>query len=226
MPTDTMSQEQRPLRARHPSPRPTRRPRTDRPAGGPPNTAPAQEEESPSPEEHGREHDRELDRLALAARRGSDTALEAFVRRTRPGVTRYIARRVHSDRVEELTQETYLRALHGLPRFAGRAPARAWLLAIARNTVVDRYRGDAARPDCVRPTDWDLLPERSARFDEYVVLRALLEGLPAERRQAFVLTQVEGLTYAEAARSAGVPVGTIRSRVARARGELLRGFTA
>ncbi|WP_150238840.1 sigma-70 family RNA polymerase sigma factor [Nocardiopsis quinghaiensis] len=222
MPTETTSQEQRPVRARHPSRRPTHRPRTDRPAGAPRSTAPSPGGEPRSPEEH----DRELDRLALAARRGSDTALEAFVRCTRPDVARYISRRVHSDRVEELTQETYLRALHGLPRFAGRAPARAWLLAIARNTVVDRYRSDAARPDCVGPADWDLLPERSARFDEYVALRALLDGLPAERRRAFVLTQVEGLTYAEAARSAGVPVGTIRSRVARARDELLRGFTA
>ncbi|OOC55167.1 MULTISPECIES: sigma-70 family RNA polymerase sigma factor [Nocardiopsis] len=220
MPTDTTFQEQR-LRARHPSRGPAHRPRTDRPAGVPPTAAPVPEGGSRSPEEHRRE----LDRLALAARGGSDSALEAFVRHTRPDVTRYIARRVHSDRVEELTQETYLRALRGLPRFAERAPARAWLLAIARNTVVDRYRSDAARPDCVHPTDWDLLPERSARFDEYVALRALLDGLSAERRRAFVLTRVEGLTYAEAARSEGVPVGTIRSRVARARGELLRGFT-
>ncbi len=193
---------------------------------------PARSEEPPHTEERAhadarhRERDGELDRLALAAREGSAAALDAFVRRTRPDVARYIARRVHPDRVEELSQETYLRALRGLPRFAGRAPARTWLLAIARNTVADRYRRDAARPDCVHPADWDLLPARTVRFDEHVALLCLLDGLAAERRQAFVLTQVEGLSYAEAARLADVPVGTIRSRVARARGDLVRGLTA
>ncbi|MEV6817209.1 sigma-70 family RNA polymerase sigma factor [Nocardiopsis dassonvillei] len=233
MPTDTVFQEQRPARARRSHPdRPTRRPRRDHRTDPPRSPAaaeadePARSQDSPQAEERGRERDGELDRLALAAREGSAAALDAFVRRTRPDVARYIARRVHPDRVEELSQETYLRALRGLPRFAGRAPARTWLLAIARNTVADRYRRDAARPDCVHPADWDLLPGRTVRFDEHVALLCLLDGLAAERRQAFVLTQVEGLSYAEAARLADVPVGTIRSRVARARGDLVRGLTA
>ncbi len=233
MPTDTVFQEQRPARARRSHPdRPTRRPRRDHRTDPPRSPVaaeadePARSQDSPQAEERGRERDGELDRLALAAREGSTAALDAFVRRTRPDVARYIARRVHPDRVEELSQETYLRALRGLPRFAGRAPARTWLLAIARNTVADRYRRDAARPDCVHPADWDLLPGRTVRFDEHVALLCLLDGLAAERRQAFVLTQVEGLSYAEAARLADVPVGTIRSRVARARGDLVRGLTA
>ncbi|PDP88206.1 RNA polymerase subunit sigma-24 [Glycomyces fuscus] len=251
MPTDTAFQEQRPARARRPRPDlPARRPRHEHRADPPRPPAPAGAEEPPhtggparpagsaraeepphtgGPAHSGecaRERDGELDRLALAAREGSAAALDAFVRRTRPDVTRYIASRVHPDRVEELSQETYLRALRGLPRFAGRAPARAWLLAIARNTVADRYRRDAARPDCVHPADWDLLPGRTVRFDEHVALLCLLDGLAAERREAFVLTQVEGLSYAEAARLADVPVGTIRSRVARARGDLVRGLTA
>ncbi|WP_017571487.1 sigma-70 family RNA polymerase sigma factor [Nocardiopsis halotolerans] len=220
MPIHTTSQERR--RARQPSRQPAHHPRADHPAG-PPTTVPSATGGSPGSAE---ERDRELDRLALDAREGSTAALDAFVRRTRADVTRYISRRVHPDRVEELSQETYLRALRGLPRFAGRAPARTWLLAIARNTVADRYRHDAARPDCVRPPDWDLLPGHATRFDEHVALLSLVEGLTAERRQAFVLTQVKGLTYAEAAHLAGVPVGTIRSRVARARDDLLRGFGA
>ncbi|QUX30326.1 sigma-70 family RNA polymerase sigma factor [Nocardiopsis akebiae] len=233
MPTDTLFQEQRPARARRSRPdRPARRPRRDHRTDPPRSPAageadePVRSQASPRAEERWRERDGELDRLALAAREGSAAALDAFVRRTRPDVVRYIARRVHPDRVEDLSQETYLRALRGLPRFAGRAPARTWLLAIARNTVADRYRRDAARPDCVHPADWDLLPGRTVRFDEHVALLCLLDGLAAERRQAFVLTQVEGLSYAEAARLADVPVGTIRSRVARARGDLVRGLTA
>ncbi|MCY9785373.1 sigma-70 family RNA polymerase sigma factor [Nocardiopsis sp. EMB25] len=169
--------------------------------------------------------DGELERLAFAARDGSAAALDILVRRTRPTVIRHIARRVPAGRVEELTQETYLRALRSLPRFAGRAPVRSWLLAIARNTVADGYRSEAARPRCVSLNDWDRLSVRFTRFDEHLALLDLLNGLTPERRQAFVLTQVEGLTYAEAARIAGVPVGTIRSRVSRAREDLLRGFT-
>jgi RNA polymerase sigma-70 factor (ECF subfamily) len=170
--------------------------------------------------------DGDLDRLAFAAQDGSTAALDALVQHTRPDVARHIARRVPPSRVEELTQETYLRALRSLPRFAGRAPVRSWLLAIARNTVADRYRGDAARPRCVSESDWDRLPAAFTRFDEYLALLDLLDGLPANRRQAFVLTQVEGLTYTEAARIVGVPVGTIRSRVSRARVDLLRAVTA
>ncbi|RKS05159.1 RNA polymerase sigma-70 factor (ECF subfamily) [Nocardiopsis sp. Huas11] len=170
-------------------------------------------------------HD-DLEHLAARARTGSRSALEDLVRRTRPDVTRYIARRVPHDRVEELTQETYLRVLAGLRRYSGRAPVRAWLLAIARNTVVDRYRSDAARPHCVGGTDWELVPASRERFDEYLALRTLLDALSPERRQAFVLTQVEGCTYAEAARLIGAPVGTIRSRVARARSDLVRQVAA
>lgn len=221
MTTDTKTQEQRPAQARHPH--------RDSPVNRPvcPDRA-AVEATGKKPGTFG-DRDGELDRLVLNAQGGSSAALDALVRRTHPEVTRYIARRVHSDQVEELVQETYLRVLGALPRFAGRAPVRAWLFAIARNTVADRYRYDAVRPTCVyvHPEGWDVLPAaRATRFDEYLPLLTLLGELPAERRQAFVLTQVEGLTYAEAARLADVPVGTIRSRVARARDELLREFTA
>lgn len=182
-------------------------------------------------DDHDHDHDHDLDRLASTARDGAPDAadaLDALVRRTRPDVARFIARRVRPDRVEELTQETYLRALRSLPRFAGRAPVRAWLLAIARNTVADRYRHDAARPECVGVVgaDWDLLAAPTARFDEHLALLTLVDGLAAERREAFVRTQVEGHTYSEAAALSGVPVGTIRSRVARARDDLLRGLSA
>jgi RNA polymerase sigma-70 factor (ECF subfamily) len=57
--------------------------------------------------------------------------------------------------------------------------------------------------------------------DEHVVLRAVIGQLPEDRRTAFVLTQVLGLSYAEAAEVCRCPIGTIRSRVARARAELV-----
>lgn len=63
--------------------------------------------------------------------------------------------------------------------------------------------------------------QRAAGFDDGVALLDLLDELPAERRQAFVLTQLAGLPYEEAAEFSGCPVGTIRSRVARARATLV-----
>lgn len=62
----------------------------------------------------------------------------------------------------------------------------------------------------------------TARFEDIVEIRMLLDGVDPDRREALLLTQVLGLSYAEAAEICGCPVGTIRSRVARARDDLLR----
>ncbi|MFL1377355.1 MULTISPECIES: sigma-70 family RNA polymerase sigma factor [unclassified Nocardiopsis] len=164
----------------------------------------------------------DLDRLAREARAGSRPALDDLVRLTRDDVRRHIARRVPADRVEELVQETYLRVLRALPGFGGRCPVRAWLLAIARNTVADRYRHDAARPRCTGSAAAE--GPAPGRFDEQLALRSLVDALPADRRRAFLLTRVAGLSYEEAARTLGVPIGTVRSRVARARADLRRGL--
>ena len=60
-----------------------------------------------------------------------------------------------------------------------------------------------------------------ARFEDVIEVRMLLDGLESDRRDALVLTQVLGLSYAEAAEVCGCPTGTIRSRVARAREDLI-----
>jgi RNA polymerase sigma-70 factor (ECF subfamily) len=61
----------------------------------------------------------------------------------------------------------------------------------------------------------------AARFEDIIEIRMLLDGLDTDRRHALMLTQVLGLSYAEAAEVCGCPVGTIRSRVARAREDLI-----
>jgi len=111
-------------------------------------------------------------------------------------------------------------------RFEGRSSARAWLLAIARRAVSDSYRYAAARPRLSDVTDWQLAVERAQPrglpgFEDGVALLDLLAALPEERRQAFVLTQLLGLSYAETAEVTNCRVGTVRSRVARAREALL-----
>ncbi|MFI6642745.1 sigma-70 family RNA polymerase sigma factor [Streptomyces sp. NPDC050504] len=166
-------------------------------------------------------------RLALAARDGEPAKVELFVRALHRDVWRYVAY-VSADRqaADDLTQEVFLRALAALPRFAGRSSARAWLLSIARRTVVDSLRHAAARPRLSDLDDWQTAAERSQPqglpgFDEGVALAELLASIPAERREAFVLTQLLGLSYLEAAKAADCPVGTVRSRVARARSALV-----
>lgn len=117
---------------------------------------------------------------------------------------------------DDLTQEVFLRAVAAAPRFRGEASARTWLLSIARRTAADEIRRRQRRRRLPESP-----PAEVADPAGQLALTDLLTGLRAERREAFVLTQVLGLSYAEAAEACGVPVGTIRSRVSRARDELL-----
>jgi RNA polymerase sigma-70 factor (ECF subfamily) len=138
----------------------------------------------------------------------------------------FIARLASRSVADDLTQETYLRALRTLPRFAGRSSARTWLLSIARRVVIDHIRAATARPRTAAIDDWQDAADRQQPtglpgIDDRVALDDLVAGLSGERREAFVLTQVLGLSYAEAADVCHCPVGTIRSRVARAREELV-----
>lgn len=165
-----------------------------------------------------------LTELALAAGRGDRTALDRFIRATERDVWRTVAFLGDPGNADDLTQETFLRALGALPRFAGRSSARTWLLSIARRVVVDQVRRNQARPRTTGQVDLASLldhPTTAARFEDVVEVRMLLDRLDPDRRDALILTQVLGLSYAEAAEVAGCPLGTIRSRVARAREDLI-----
>ncbi|MEU0151550.1 sigma-70 family RNA polymerase sigma factor [Micromonospora fulviviridis] len=163
--------------------------------------------------------DEQVTAWALAAGRGDQQALAAFVRATQHQTWRFLHHLLASSDTDDLVQETYLRALRSLPGFAGRSSARTWLFGIARRVAVDHVRSAARRPRTTPLEEWE--PPASGRFEDEVVLGRLLLGLPPERREAFVATQVLGLSYAEAAQVCGCPVGTIRSRVARAREDLV-----
>lgn len=164
---------------------------------------------------------------ALAARGGDPDAVEHFVRALHRDVLRYVAHLCGDPQaVDDLAQDTFLRALGSLHRFEGRSSARAWLLSIARRAVVDSYRYAAARPRLSDAADWQSAVERAQPrdlpgFDDGIALLDLLAALPDERREAFVLTQLLGLPYTEAAEVSHCPVGTVRSRVARARTTLV-----
>jgi RNA polymerase sigma-70 factor (ECF subfamily) len=126
---------------------------------------------------------------------------------------------------DDLTQETYLRAFGSLHRFAGRSSLRTWLLAIARRVCADALRTRRRRPVVVDAAPVDL-SDAADRVGEHAAVADVLQRLDADRREAFVLTQLLGLSYAEAAEVAGCPVGTVRSRVARARADLVQAWDA
>ncbi|MDQ1419522.1 MAG: polymerase sigma-70 factor, subfamily [Acidimicrobiaceae bacterium] len=173
----------------------------------------------------------EVTGFALDAAAGDCVALQRFVRATQAQVWRFCAHlgdTGDTGDADDLTQEVYLRAIKALPRFRGDASARTWLLAIARTTVADHIRtlqrrraASTSAAASARRTSPAASAAVVAAPDEHVVLRAVIGQLPEDRRTAFVLTQVLGLSYAEAAEVCRCPMGTIRSRVARARAELV-----
>jgi RNA polymerase sigma-70 factor (ECF subfamily) len=175
--------------------------------------------------------DDEITAYALAAGRGDADATTAFVRATQADVWRYVAYLADRECADDLTQETFLRALRGLRTFRGDVPARVWLLSIARRAVVDHFRKQGRTPTVAASLDLDVtVADRIAPATPdpagEVTLQALVAQLDADKRAAFVLTQINGLSYEEAAQACGVPIGTIRSRVARAREDLLVAMKA
>lgn len=157
---------------------------------------------------------------ALRAKAGDRRALDDLVRGLHPDIwrlCRYLGRPADPD---DLTQETFERLLRSLHRFRADGSARAWALTIARRVCADSTR----RAQRERKLDTRLrsTPDDEAHRDvSWHEIDEMLEPLDPDRREAFVLTQLVGLTYEEAADAVGCPVGTIRSRVARARSDLL-----
>lgn len=182
------------------------------------------------PESAARVADPTVTSWALAAGRGDAAALASFVRATQADVHRFLIHLSGPADVEDLAQETYLRALRTLASFEGRSSARTWLLSVARRVAADAVRTAVRRPRTRDlGADTQQVLERAAPrtgAQEAVLLRALVDELPDDRREAFVLTQLLDLGYAEAAQVCGCPVGTIRSRVARAREDLVRALDA
>lgn len=138
-------------------------------------------------------------------------------------LARWLTRNDHD--AEDVTQESFLRAYRFFDSFRG-GDARAWLLAIVRNTCntwLERNRKsmvsleeDSREPEAPQPNPEALAMERVDRE----TLCAAIESLPGEFREALVLREIELLSYKEIAAVTGVPVGTVMSRLARARARL------
>lgn len=168
----------------------------------------------------------ELTRLLLAGRDGDRFALAAAIRVSQGEVWRLAAHLVGRDEADDLTQETFLRAYRALPAFRGDASGRTWLLSIARRACADAVRVRVRRRRLEHrltalPGAGTADAATAADAAGAVAIEDIVQSLNPDRREAFVLTQVLGCSYTETAAIQGVSVGTVRSRVARARTALI-----
>jgi len=140
-------------------------------------------------------------------------------------LARWLTRDDHA--AEDVAQDTYHRALRFFHGFRGQ-DARAWLLTITRNASNDWLRKQRPRQGAVPfdadlhdPGDESMNPQRLAleRADREILMQAL-ESLPDEFREVAVLRELEGLSYQQIAAITGAPVGTVMSRLSRARSQL------
>ncbi len=142
----------------------------------------------------------------------------------------------NADEAEDLVQETTLRALRGFESFRADGPVRAWLLTILRNLFINGYRARARaphpvsldaleNPDPIVPTEPG--PERQvfSRLENEALARAVANLAP-EYREVLVLSDMRGMSYQEISEQLGIPVGTVRSRLSRARGRVRRALFA
>ncbi len=126
------------------------------------------------------------------------------------------------DRADDLVQEALLRALANLSSFEPGTNMSAWLFTILRNLFRSEYRKRRREVEDVDGSYAEQLtfsPEQSTRL-EINEFREALKALPAEQREALILVGASGFSYEEAAKICGCAVGTIKSRVNRARGRL------
>ena len=126
------------------------------------------------------------------------------------------------DRADDLVQETMLRALANIHSFQPGTNMSAWLFTILRNLFRSEYRKRRREVEDADGSYVESLksqPEQGARV-EFEEFRTALAKLPADQREALILVGASGFSYEEAAEICGCAVGTIKSRVNRARGRL------
>ncbi len=168
---------------------------------------------------------------AERAQRGDRAAFGELVRRHQDRIYRYLVRLTGSrEEALELAQETFLRAWQALPEWRPQAQLRTWLFRIASNAAMDVLR----RRKLVEFSQFT--PELDAASGEpgpelrlesrqsLAELEKALARIPPDQRQALLLREVEGLSYAEIGEATGANEGTVKSRLARAREALAAAY--
>ena len=166
---------------------------------------------------------------------GDQKAFELLVIKYQRRIQRLIGRMVRDvDLVEDIAQETFIRAYRALAQFRGEAQFYTWLYRIAVNTakktLMDLKRNPTVSENFFRSGDDDETsfveneltssetPDAVLASKEIAeMVNAAMEALPEELRQAITLREIEGLSYEEISEAMSCPIGTVRSRIFRAR---------
>jgi len=157
---------------------------------------------------------------------------EALILACIPSLRRY-ARGLTGDphRADDLVQDTLERAWSRYSRWQKRGELRAWMFGIMHNHFIDGVRANNRRADQTAPGDLPDMPVRATQTDQLEVrdLDRCLQALPPDQREVLLLICVEDLPYQDTARVLDVPIGTVMSRLSRAREKLaalMRGHDA
>ena len=176
--------------------------------------------------------------LVLRCQSGDLPAAETLYRRYRQPVHALVWRMVRgAPESEDLVHDVFVRALRGMKGFRGDSSFRTWLLHIATNTVLNHlerserapFAGSLDEPVFQEGNErlGDLFPSNSPRPEDVTIgnelddaIQAAISRLPDVFRAALILRDVDGLAYDEIADALGVTLGTVKSRIARARGQV------
>ena len=170
--------------------------------------------------------------LVERVQRGDKTAFDVLVRKYQQKIIKLVTRYVH-DGTEALdvAQEAFIKAYRAIPGFRGDSAFYTWLYRIAINTAKNHLVAEGRRPldhgvDLQDPEQYDMqarlrdmdTPERLLLTEEIQrTVESAIEQLPEDLRTAIILREIEGLSYEEIAEAMSCPVGTVRSRIFRAR---------
>jgi len=162
--------------------------------------------------------------------RGRPDAFVEVARRHELAIHAYLARRAGQQAADDLLAEVWLRAFAARGGYdTSTGDARPWLYGIARNVLHEHWRasrvGQAAARGETSTDPWDAVNDRLDAAGPARVAAAAVRGLPAAEREVLLLVAWEQLTPAEAAKILGIPPGTARSRLHRARATLRRVLT-
>jgi RNA polymerase sigma-70 factor (ECF subfamily) len=178
--------------------------------------------------------DREIDRQLVArAQRGDKRAFELLVEKYQRKLARLLSRFIRDPaEVEDVTQEAFIKAYRALPAFRGDSAFYTWLYRIGINTAKNYLMAMGRRA----PTSTEVEAEDAEGFEEGEQLRdintpesvllsneiartvnATIESLPEELRRAIQMREIEGMSYEDIAQAMDCPIGTVRSRIFRAR---------
>lgn len=170
--------------------------------------------------------------LVERVQRGDKAAFDVLVRKYQHKIIKLVTRYVHdSTEALDVAQEAFIKAYRALPGFRGDSAFYTWLYRIAINTAKNHLVAESRRPldhgvDLQDPEQYDMqarlrdvdTPERLLLTEEIQrTVEEAIAQLPEDLRTAIVLREIEGLSYEEIAEAMSCPVGTVRSRIFRAR---------